>query len=123
MKNSHLPLVNVDALLSLEDSLNGQTVVSHAFIYRYVQMWPQRFERIHHAVSAGHWEVALDAARSLHSSSAMAGAPRLTHESDTLVHLLKSQEHLKAARILAALRHCGDQTVAELAASYLSPEA
>ncbi|POH60661.1 hypothetical protein [Arthrobacter glacialis] len=115
-----LPLVCSATLHSLEESLDGETTLCRNFVCRYVDMWPGRFVRIHEAVTAGHREDALDAALSLRSSSLMVGAARLGELTSDLIRVLEMDCNAAAAKKLAALRKCGNQTAGQLTASYVN---
>ncbi|MDJ0313998.1 Hpt domain-containing protein [Arthrobacter sp. H35-D1] len=119
MAHTELPLVDTEALQALEDSLQGQKPPALEFVRSFAKMWPQRFERIRGAVDSCEWAKAVDAAISLYSSSSMAGVPRLSRLAAELVQLLKRGHYIKAATMLDQLHRCGDQTVAQLVASYL----
>ena len=110
-----LPLMCVDTLLDLQDSLGGEKSLCHDFVSRYLQMWPGRFARIHAAVATGNNEAALDAALSLRSSSVMVGAARLGELTTDLILLLESHSHALAMTKLATLQSCGNQTAGQLA--------
>jgi len=115
-----LPLVCTATLHSLEESLDGEQALCRNFVCRYVDMWPQRFNRIHDAVTTGHQEDAMDAALSLRSSSMMVGAARLGELTSDLIQLIECGHHAAAATKLAALRRCGNQTTCQLTASYVN---
>lgn len=117
---THLPLVCNATLDLLEESLNGEQALCRNFVCRYVEMWPERFNRIHAAVETGHQADALDAVLSLRSSCMMVGAARLGELTDDLVQLLKRGKHAEAVQKLPALRLCGNQTAGHLSASYVN---
>ncbi|MGA7206085.1 MAG: hypothetical protein WBX27_15785 [Specibacter sp.] len=119
MKISSLPLVSMESLRDLEESLDGQSVLCRGFVHRYVLMWPQRFCRIRTAVDGHLWDEATEAALSLFSSSAMVGAEQLVQLSGDLVELLQQQHFEGASRCLDPISHCGDLTIAELEHSYV----
>lgn len=110
------PLVCVDTLLSLQESLDGKMVLCRNFVSRYVQMWPGRFDRIHAALISGNTEDALDSVLSLRSSSLMVGAAKLGEHTTDLIQLLQGQSHSAALMKLATLRACGNQTAGQLTA-------
>lgn len=111
-----LPLVCVETLLTLQDSLDGEKNVCRTFVDRYVEMWPGRFARLQAAVASGDNEQALDSALSLRSSSFMVGAAQLGALTDDLIHLLECHQHFAATQKLASLRECGNETAGQLAA-------
>ncbi|WP_181034221.1 Hpt domain-containing protein [Arthrobacter sp. GMC3] len=115
-----LPLVCTATLHSLEESLDGERALCRNFVCRYVEMWPQRFSRIHDAVTTGHQEAAMDAALSLRSSSMMVGAARLGELAGDLIQLLECGRAGAAAKKLPALQLCGNQTTCQLTASYVN---
>lgn len=119
MNYSSAPLVCMESLIALEDSLEGQTALTRGFVGRYVEMWPSRYLRLSNAFSAGRWEEAADSALSLYSSSAMVGADRLGQMSGDLVELLKQDRQEKAQDALEELERCGNETVAELMVCYI----
>ncbi|MFQ4150487.1 Hpt domain-containing protein [Arthrobacter sp. LAPM80] len=119
VNHNKFPLVDLAALQALEDSLQGQKTLSANFVCSFVQMWPQRIERLTQDVSHGDWANAADAALSIHSSSSMAGSPRLSALSAEIAHLLTIGHYLKAASMLEELNHCGKQTMDQLSLSYL----
>lgn len=116
MATDRQPLVCVETLLSLQESLDGEKALCRNFVIRYVQMWPGRFERIQAAVANGDDVDAMDSALSLRSSSLMVGATRLGKLTDDLIGLLECRSHVAAGRKLASLRACGNQTAGELTA-------
>ena len=115
-----LPLVCTDILHTLEESLDGESALCRNFVCRYIDMWPGRFARIQEAVTTGHNEDAMDAALSLRSSSMMVGAVRLGELTTDLIRLIEGGRHAAAARKLAALRQCGNQTAGQLTTSYVN---
>lgn len=117
---THLPLVCTATLESLERDLNGEQALCRNFVCRYVEMWPERFNRIHTAVETGHQEDAMDAILSLRSSCMMVGAARLGELTDHLVQLIKRGSHAEAAQKLPALRLCGNLTAGHLSDSYVN---
>ncbi|WP_195849409.1 Hpt domain-containing protein [Arthrobacter sp. AQ5-05] len=121
MNYSSVPLVCMESLIALEDSLEGQTALTRGFVGRYVEMWPSRYLRLSIAFSAGQWEEATDSALSLFSSSAMVGADRLGQMSGDLVELLKQGRQEQAQDALEEVESCGNETVAELMARYVQP--
>ncbi|PYI65827.1 hypothetical protein CVV68_16500 [Arthrobacter livingstonensis] len=123
MNTSSLPLVSMDSLRELEESLDGQSVLCRGFVHRYVQMWPQRLCRIKVAVNSHQWDEATEAALSLFSSSAMVGAEQLGQLAGDLVELLKQRHFEGASDYLAALALCGDRTAVELEDSYVQSTA
>lgn len=119
MNYTSLPLVSMESLRALEDSLDGQTVLSRGFVSRYVEMWPQRYTRLRDALSAGRWDEATEAGLSLFSSSVMVGADRLGQMAGDLVELLKQGRQARARDAVEALDRCGNETAAELATRYV----
>lgn len=115
-----LPLVCTATLHSLEEALDGEQVLCRNFVCRYVDMWPQRFNRICDAVTTGHQDDAMDAALSLRSSSMMVGAARLGELASDLIRLLEGGCHSAAANTLPALQLCGNQTAYHLKTSYVN---
>ncbi|MFQ4150483.1 hypothetical protein AAGW05_17660 [Arthrobacter sp. LAPM80] len=115
-----LPLVCSETLHELEDSLFGEQILCRNFICRYIDMWPGRFERIHDAVAAKHYEDAMDAVLSLRSSSMMVGAARLGDLTTEIIGLLDGGRPAAAATKLTALRLCGNQTTNQLTQSYVN---
>lgn len=115
-----LPLVCTETLHSLEESLDGERALCRSFVCRYVEMWPERFARIRDAVTAGHWENAMDAVLSLRSSSMMVGAIQLGDLANELAKALDSGRCPAAATHLQALRRCGNRTTGQLSTSYLN---
>lgn len=113
-----LPLVCSETLYSLEESLDGETTLCRNFVYRYVDMWPDRFARIHEAVSDGNVEKALEAALSLHSSSKMVGAARVGDLTSDLIRNIENGCISVATKQLKALRKCGNRTACQLTANY-----
>lgn len=110
-----LPLVSLETLLSLKESLGGEQDLCRNFVSRYVEMWPGRFDRIHAAIAASDSQQAMDSVLSLRSSSIMVGAAQLGALADEIVHLLECS-HLAAARgKLARLKACGNETAGRLA--------
>lgn len=120
MVATKLPLMCSATLRSLEVSLGGERALCRNFVCRYVEMWPGRFERIQDAVASGHTKDALDAVLSLRSSSRMVGAARLGELANDLIRLLECGHHAAAAKKLAVLRVCGNQTACHLTASYVN---
>lgn len=114
------PLVCSETLYSLEESLDGETALCRNFVCRYVDMWPERFVRIHEAVSAGNFEKAMDAALSLRSSSMMVGAARLGELTSALIKDLEIGRISAATKQLKALRKCGNRTAGQLTTSYVN---
>ena len=121
MASNELPLVSVEVLRDLEDSLEGQGQQSRAFVCRYVRLWPARFDRIHSAVAAARSDEAIEATLSLYAASSMAGALRLSGQAAQLIQLLKGRQWLRAAQELEDLQGCGNHTAAALTAIYLCP--
>ncbi|WP_343319836.1 Hpt domain-containing protein [Arthrobacter sp. TMP15] len=115
-----MPLVCTETLHTLEESLNGETALCRSFVCRFIDMWPERFRRIHQAVKAGHLDNAMDAALSLRSSSMMVGAAQLGELASDLVRTLESGCNVNAARQLRVLRQCGNLTAAQLTSSYVN---
>lgn len=111
-----VPLVCVETLVSLQESLEGELSLCRSFVSRYVEMWPGRFDRIHAAVTAGNNEAALDSVLSLRSSSLMVGAAQLGELATDLFQLLEYRNHAEALSKLPALQACGDQTACQLTA-------
>lgn len=120
MVATKLPLVCSETLRSLEESLDDERALCLSFVCRYIDMWPGRFERIHDAVTSGHAEDALDAVLSLRSSSMMVGAARLGELSTDLLNFLERGRYAAAAKKLAALQACGNQTAYHLTSSYVN---
>lgn len=116
---SSLPLVCMDSLTALEDSLEGQVVLSRGFVGRYIEMWPQRYLRLHLALSEEDWEEATESALSLFSSSVMVGAERLGQMSGDLVEFLKQGQQQQAQNGIVEVGMCGNETVAELTERYI----
>ena len=114
------PPVCTETLSSLEESLLGERTLCLQFVYRYIDMWPHRFERIYDAVMASHSDDAMDAALSLRSASMMVGAARLGELSTELILLIESERFDDAAMELDALRRCGNQTTCHLTDSYIN---
>lgn len=119
MNYASLPLVCMDSLIALEQSLEGQTAVSRGFVSRYVEMWPNRFLRLSQAVASANWDEVVESAMSLYSSSSMVGADRLGHMSGDLVEFVKRGQNEQARDALPAVEECGNQTVQELLACYV----
>lgn len=119
MEHSVLPLVSMESLAALEESLEGQTALSRGFVARYVELWPLRYSRLNDAVIAGSWDMAAESALSLFSSSVMVGAERLGQMSGELVELLKQGRQQEACASMTALGHCGNETVTELTVRYI----
>lgn len=115
-----LPLVCAETLHLLEESLDGERALCRSFVCRFVDMWPERFRRIHEAVKTGHLENAMDAALSLRSSSMMVGAAQLGELTSGLVGTLEEGCNVTAARQLKALRLCGNRTADQLTSSYVN---
>ena len=122
MKHNELPLVDMEALHALEESLLGQKTLSRNVVGSFVQMWTQRDEGRTHALSLCEWADTTDAALSLYSSSSLAGASRLSELSADIVHFLKIGHYLKAAAMLDGLHRCGEQTMAQLTITYLQQD-
>lgn len=114
MSVAKLPLVCVDTLVSLQESLDGEKSLCRNFVSRYVEMWPGRFDRIHAALTSGDNEAALDSVLSLRSSSLMVGAAELGELSTDLFHLLECRSHSAALKKLPRLQSCGNQTASQL---------
>lgn len=114
------PLVCTETLHSLEESLFGERELCRNFVFRYIDMWPGRFERIHTALSSGDCEQAMDAILGLRSSSIMVGAAQLGQLSTDLIKLLEKGRLSTASHKISGLRACGIQTTSQLQASYLS---
>lgn len=121
MQYSSLPLVSMDSLNALEESLEGQTALSRGFVGRYVELWPLRFSRLHEAVEAANWSAASESALSLFSSSAMVGAERLGQMSGDLLELLKQGTEQQVRDKISEVGRCGDETVSELTLCYVQP--
>lgn len=121
MNYSSLPLVSMESLIALEESLEGQTALTRGFVGRYVEMWPSRYLRLSSALSSGNWDEAAESALSLFSSSAMVGADRLGQMSGDLVELLKQGRQEKAQAALEEVECCGNETVVELMLRYVQP--
>lgn len=119
MDYSSLPLVSMESLKALEESLEGQTALSRGFVGRYVEMWPSRFSRLNDAMASGNWGDAAESALSLFSASAMVGAERLGQMSGDLVETLKHGNQQQARDIITAVGSCGNETVEKLTNSYL----
>ena len=115
-----VPLVCMATLHTLEKSLDGERSLCQAFVSRYIEMWPTRFERIHAAVTSDHYENAMDSTLSLRSSSMMVGAARLSDLTMELVRLLESGNAALAATNLTELQICGNETAGHLTASYVN---
>ena len=119
------PLVCIKTLLELEASLGGEWQLTRNFVSRYVEMWPERFERIHAAVTAGNNAEALDSALSLRSSALMVGAARLGKLTSDLIELLECRSYSEATMKMASLKSCGNCTAVQLQTLHLpinSPE-
>ena len=121
MNYSSLPLVCMDSLAMLEDSLEGQTMLSRGFVGRYVEMWPQRYARLQTALGAGNVEDAAEAALSIFSSSVMVGAERLGQMSGDMVEWIKQGHPDKAQEALNAVAWCGTETMTDLKDRYVQP--
>lgn len=119
MNYSSLPLVCMDSLAALEESLEGQTMLSRGFVGRYVEMWPQRYSRLQTALSTGNWDVAAESALSLFSSSVMVGAERLSQMSGDMVEFLKQGKQQQAQDAIVDVGLCGTETVDELTVRYV----
>lgn len=119
MTTTHVPLVCNKSLHDLEVSLFGEEQLCRNFVSRYIEMWPDRFARLHDAVTSHDHEKAMDAALSLRSSSIMVGAARLGCLATDLIVLLESGQHTATAKNLATLHLCGAQTMSQLTASYI----
>ena len=120
MSIKNLPLVCAETLQDLEESLFGEQSLCRNFVCRYIDMWPGRFERINDAVVTQHHEDAMDAALSLRSSSMMVGAQRLGDLTTELILLLEGGRHAAAAKKLAPLRSCGNETASQLTQCYVN---
>ncbi|WP_354212727.1 hypothetical protein [Arthrobacter sp. UYCu511] len=105
----------------LEDSLEGQTMLSRGFVGRYVEMWPQRYARLQTALGAGNVEDAAEAALSIFSSSVMVGAERLGQMSGDMVEWIKQGHPDKAQEALNAVALCGTETMTDLKDRYVQP--
>ena len=119
-KNSLLPLVCLETLRSLEESLDGERDLSRNFVRRFVHMWPDRFARIHDAITNNDHEVAMDAVLSLRSASVMVGATRLGDFTTGIIGLIEAGQTATVAELLTALQLCGDQTMYHLKLSYIN---
>lgn len=119
MSYGSLPLVSMDSLAALEESLDGQTALSRGFVGRYVEMWPLRYARLCDALSAGQWDEAKESALSLFSSSVMVGADRLGQMSGDLVEMLNQERQEQARAAMVGVGQCGQETIAELTERYV----
>lgn len=119
MKYSLLPLVSMESLTALEESLEGQTAMSRGFVSRFIELWPQRFSRLTDAVSSSDWSDASESALSLFSSSTMVGAERLGQMSGDLVEILKQGGQDQVRERISDIGRCGDETVMELTIRYV----
>lgn len=109
----------MESLRTLEESLEGQTVLSRGFVGRYVELWPLRFSRLNDAVASRNWSAAAESALSLFSASTMVGADRLGQMSGDLVEMLKHGNQQQVRDSIEAVGTCGNETVAELTHCYV----
>lgn len=114
MVNATAPLVCIETLLELEESLGGEWDLTRRFVSRYIEMWPERFDHIHAAIVSGNSANALDSALSLRSSALMVGAAQLGELTNDLIQLLDCHSHPEATRKMASLLSCGNQTAGHL---------
>lgn len=102
---STAPVLDVDALRALGDEL-GDAEVLCGFLRRYLEMLDRRIERLERALSAADHENWMDAALSLRSSSAMAGARALSEQVAAL------QDHFGSSASDSAPRRCAAEAMA-----------
>lgn len=110
-------LVCADALHRLVDQVGEAAAV--AFVNRFVNMWPLRRQRLHLAIEQHDSEQGQDAALSLCSGAAMAGAYRLaelgTQLGASIPETTRSPAWCTAAGILHELDRLGAESVADVA--------
>lgn len=114
------PLMSMDQLHDLEDSLGGETALCKGFVSNYVEMWTGRFQRLSNAIRAEDLDDAMDAALSLCTSSHMVGAKRLEQCAEELIRLLRTGCLQQASMALPSIGLCGSQTVRRLVEEYVS---
>lgn len=119
MAQQTLPLVSMDQLQDLEDSLGGEAALCRGFVTSYIGMWASRFQRLAAAIGDQDFDAAMDAALSLHTSSHMVGAELLSEQSGDLIMVLRRGGFAGASGALPALGECGERTMTELMTSYV----
>lgn len=113
------PLMSLDQLHDLEDSLGGEAAVCKGFVSNYVDMWTGRFQRLSTAIGSEDLDAAMDAALSLCTSSHMVGATRLEQCAEELIGMLRAGCLHQASMALPSLGQCGRQTVRQLVEKYV----
>lgn len=121
MAQTTLPLVSMEQLHDLEDSLGGEPALCRGFVTNYIGMWTGRFQKLTTAIGAEDFNAAMDAALSLHTSSRMVGAELLSEQSGDLIMVLRRGCFAGAAFALLSLGECGERTMTELMESYVRP--
>lgn len=117
------PVLDLDALRVLGEEL-GDADVLCTFLRRYLEMLDRRIERLERALSVEDRDSWMDAALSLRTSSAMAGAQALSEQVGILQGVLGSPASSAARRCaaegMARLRRIAAETTRQLRAFLLS---
>lgn len=110
----HYPVLDMDALTSLVDTLGSSSGAGTRFIRSYVEHWPDRITAV--ASSVEHTDVAgsLSAAESIRSSAGLLGAARVEHSAERLARALRHGDLSNARDRLADLRRYGGEAIAAL---------
>lgn len=116
---STAPILDLDALRVLGEEL-GDADILCGFLRRYLAMLERRIERLERALSAADRDTWMDAALSLRTSSAMAGAQALSDQVAVLQEDLglptSSAARRCAAEGMARLRKIAAETSRQLRA-------
>lgn len=112
------PFIDLAVLHELEQQINDRSTVL-AFVHDFVDLWESRYGRLVQSLKVSDPDAALDALLSIKTSSAMAGALRLSQEAKALEDTVKSGDHRAANGALPNLQACGQQTVRELCDRYI----
>lgn len=114
------PLVDVAVLHDLERQMDSRSVVL-GFVRDFIQLWEPRYERLAQALALPDPDIALDALLSLKTAAAMAGAVRLSGETERLETAVKQADADRVAGLLPVLARCGGETIQALLELYVMP--
>jgi HPt (histidine-containing phosphotransfer) domain-containing protein len=107
------PLVSAEVLRLLKNSLEDQTIYRD-FISQYIELWPQRYERLVSTVRSGDTYRAVDAVLSVKSAGQMLGAGQLSRLGGELEDRLRNGVPANVDSLLEEVARYGQRTVERL---------
>nr|WP_246475972.1 glycosyltransferase [Brevibacterium renqingii] len=114
-----VPLLDQNSLAELAEELEGRDEYAAEIVSRFALIWPRRLANLQQAVAAeGPIEIG-DAIASIRVSATMIGAKRLQVAAEDFTTMVETEDLEAARSALHRLSRVGDDTVAEVRATFL----